>query len=92
MQVDGLPTAAPWVAPGLPIWRCAARCRGTQGCTQHGTSPGLAQVGTRAWILSVGREAPLPTGMDYFLMYTTIVDGIMPARCAAAASSPEKEP
>jgi hypothetical protein len=28
----------------------------------------------------------------YRLMYTTIVDGIIPARFAAAASSGEKEP
>jgi hypothetical protein len=34
----------------------------------------------------------LPDGNpDYFLMYTTIVDGIIPARFAAAASSGGKE-
>lgn len=39
---------------------------------------------------SVARVYAFPP--RYFLTYTTIVDGIIPARCAAAASSPEKEP
>ena len=54
--------------------------------------PHLAHIGARSWIRSVGREVPLSTRLNYFLMYTTIVDGIIPARCAIAARSPEKEP
>lgn len=56
--------------------------------TGHSPRPGSGRG--ECLDLTVGREAP-PPGLDYFLMYTTIVDEIIPARCAAAASSPEKE-
>lgn len=57
--------------------------------TGHSPRPGSGRG--ECLDLTVGREAPPPTGLAYFLMYTTIVDEIIPARCAAAASSPEKE-
>jgi hypothetical protein len=44
-----------------------------------------------ASLTGIGSAGASRTRPVYFLMYTTIVDGIIPARSAAAASSEEKE-
>jgi hypothetical protein len=76
----------------VEILRCTRRCI---GCT----------LGARFGYIGQGRRLEGPclvgsgtncrrvaNGTLYFLMYTAIVDGIMPAHSAAAVNSDEKEP